>query len=73
MNNGDNKTTKYRLVKKDKLLHTGITDDPEKREDQHQKQFPGSTLKPVDKPTSRDKALEWERTQPKTRTPKKKD
>lgn len=66
------KTTKYQLKKNGKLLHSGITDFPDKRERQHQDQFPGSSLEPVGKPTSRIKALEWEGTQPKTRTPKKK-
>lgn len=66
-------TTKYRLKKNGKLLHSGITDFPDKREQQHQEQFPNSSLEPVDKKTTRSKALEWERTQPKNRTPKKKD
>lgn len=67
----ENKTTKYRLIRNGKLLHSGITDFPAKREQQHQEQFPNSTLKPVGKKTTRAEGYEWERTQPKTRTPKK--
>lgn len=69
----NNTTTKYRLKKNGKLLYSGITDFPDKREQQHQEQFPNSTLEPVGKKTTRSEALEWERKQPKTRTPKKKD
>ena len=53
---------KYHLIKGGKVVHRGITDRPlEDRETEHQRRFPGSHIKQIGRRTTREKALEWER------------
>ena len=54
-------THKYHLKQGRKTVHKGITYDLERREAQHQEQFPGSTIKQVGRRTTRESALKWER------------
>lgn len=54
-------TYKYQLKQGKRIVHRGITDDPERRLLEHQQEFPGSKIKRIGRRTTRDKALEWER------------
>lgn len=54
-------TYKYHLIKDRKVVHRGITDDKDRREGEHQQEFPGSRLKPIGRRTTREAALDWER------------
>lgn len=54
-------TYKYQLKQGHKTVHKGITYDLERREAQHQEQFPGSRIKQVGRRVSRETALKWER------------
>ena len=52
---------KYQLKKGSKVVHRGITSDLERRETEHQAQYPGAKIKQVGRRTTRDAALRWER------------
>ena len=52
-----------------KVNHRGITNDLDRREQEHQEQFPGSHIKQVGIAKTKEGALEWERRQDKTITP----
>ena len=54
-------TYKYHLMQGHKVVHRGITYDLNRREAEHQKDHPGSTIKQVGRRTDRDSALAWER------------
>jgi len=54
-------TYKYHLIKDRKVVHRGITDDPRRREGDHQQEFPGSHIKQIGRRTTREAALKWER------------
>jgi len=54
-------TKKYQLTQGRKIVHRGITNDLERRESEHQQQFPGSKINQVGRSTTRDAALQWER------------
>lgn len=64
--------TTYELRQGRKVVHRGITNNPERRESEHQEQFPNSKLTPVGRAKTKEGALEWEKGQNKTITPKKK-
>lgn len=53
-------TYKYHLIKDRKVVHRGITDDLERREREHQQEYPESRTKQIGRRTTREKALEWE-------------
>lgn len=57
-------TYKYHFKRGHRIVHTGITSDLERREDEHKRNFgeDGHILK-VGRATTRDAALEWEREQ----------
>ena len=55
-------TYKYHLKKGGKIIHRGITNDLNRREAEHQVQFPGSKLEPMGPRVTRESALKWERT-----------
>lgn len=56
-----------------KIVHKGITNDLERREREHQEQFPNSKISQVGNVKTREGALKWEAEQEKTITsPKKK-
>ena len=54
-------TYKYHLKEGKKVVHRGITNDLDRREDEHQKQSPGTEIKQVGRKTTREAALRWER------------
>lgn len=54
-------TFKYHLKEGTKVVHRGITDDLERREDEHQKEFPNTAIHQVGRRTTREAALRWER------------
>jgi len=54
-------TYKYHLIQDRKVVHRGITDDLERRETEHQQEFPGSHIKQIGHKTTWDAALDWER------------
>ncbi len=59
MSNRD--TYKYHLKIGNKIVHRGITDDLDRREEEHQQKWPSGHIKQVGRRTTRDAALEWER------------
>jgi len=54
-------TIKYHLTKDRKVVHRGITNDLERREREHQEEFPGSKIKQIGNKVPRESALKWER------------
>lgn len=54
-------TYKYQLKKGGKVVHRGITNDLNRREAEHQVQYPGTTLKQEGRKVTRESALKWER------------
>ena len=56
-------TYTYRLEKKGKIVHKGITNDLKRREGEHQTQFPGSKIVKEGRVKTRESALEWEQHQ----------
>ena len=54
-------TYKYHVKKGSKVVHRGITNDLDRRESEHQKQYPGAQVKQVGRRTTREAALRWER------------
>ena len=54
-------TYKYHLKQGKKVVHRGITNDLDRREDEHKKQSPGTEIKQVGRKTTREAALRWER------------
>ena len=54
-------THKYHLKEGKQVVHRGITYDLERREAQHQEQFPGSRIQQVGRKVTRDAGLKWER------------
>ena len=54
-------TYKYLLKKGGKIVHRGITNDLNRREAEHQKQFPGTKLQQEGHRVTRESALKWER------------
>lgn len=53
-------TYKYHLKKGNRIVHTGITKDLARREQQHQARFPGTHIVQVGRRTTRSGALAWE-------------
>lgn len=51
------------------VVHRGITNNPLRRQQEHQQQFPFSRLEVVSHPLTKEQALYWERQQLLTRTP----
>ena len=60
----DRDTTKYRIVRNRKTIHVGITNNPERREQEHQRDFgKNARLVKEGRKTTREGALRWEREQ----------
>lgn len=55
-----------------KIVHSGVTNDLERRETEHQQRWPDGRIVKVGAAKTRDSALEWEKTKQKTITPKRK-
>ena len=64
--------TRYDQKKGNKIVHSGITKDPERREEEHQQRWPGSRLVKKGPTVTEDTAKEWEKTKQKSITPKRK-
>ena len=54
-------TYKYHLKRGRKVLLRSITYDLNRREAEHQREFPGSVVKQIGRCTTRAAALKWER------------
>ena len=54
-------TYKYHLKNGKRIIHRGITTDLNRREQEHQTEYPGSKIRQVGRRTMREAALEWER------------
>ncbi len=54
-------TYKYQVRVGRKIVHGGITDDPERREKEHQKKWPKAKLTQVGRRTTEKAAREWEK------------
>ena len=54
-------TYKYHLKEGNKIVHRGITNDLERREQEHQAEHPGAKIQQVGRRTTREAALQWER------------
>lgn len=53
-------TYKYHFKVGNKIKHGGITDDLERREAEHQQQWPKGHIKQVGRVTTEEAAREWE-------------
>lgn len=58
-------TYKYHYKTGHKIVHSGITDDLERREQEHQQNWPSGHIKQVGRKTTEDAAREWEENQKK--------
>lgn len=65
-------TYKYDYKIGNKIVHSGITNDLERREQEHKQRWPSGHIKQVGRRTTRDAALDWEKTKQKTVTPRRK-
>lgn len=54
-------TYKYYFKKEKKIVHGGITDDLERREQEHQQEWPTGHIKQVGRKTTEEAAREWEK------------
>ena len=54
-------TYKYQLKTGHKIVHRGITNDLERREQEHLESYPNAHITQVGRRTTRDAALDWER------------
>lgn len=59
MSNRD--TYKYHFYVGSKRVHSGITNDLERREREHRATYGGGTIKQVGRAVTRESALKWER------------
>ena len=55
-----------------KIVHSGITNDLERREGEHQQRWPQGHIKKVGAAKTEDAALKWEEGKQKTVTPRRK-
>ena len=62
---------RYDFKRGGKTVHSGITKDPDRREQEHKKRFRGGNLSVVGPAVTEKTAREWEKTKRKTITPKK--
>ena len=54
-------TCKYDFKVGNKIVHSGITDDLDRREEEHQQKWPKGHIKQVGKRTTEEAAREWEK------------
>ena len=62
-------TYKYHQKVGNKIVHTGITNDLERREDEHQQKWPNSHIAQIGRRTTEKAALRWEAEQRKAGKP----
>ena len=60
---------KYHFKEGNKIIKSGITNDLERREEEHQQQNPEGHIKQVGRRTTEEAALHWEQSQPKGTPP----
>jgi len=65
-------TYKYDYKVGNKIVHSGITNDLERREQEHQQRWPKGHIKQSGNKTTEDAARDWENERPKSITPEKK-
>ena len=63
---------RYDFKKGHKIIHSGITRHPERREEEHKNRFGGGKLYKVGPKVTEDTAREWEETKQKTITRRRK-
>ena len=63
---------KYDFKVGQKIVHSGITKDLERHEQEHQQRWPSGHITQVGRATTKDAALDWEATKHKTITPRRK-
>jgi len=68
----DRKTYKYDYKVGNKIVHSGITNDLERREQEHQQRWPGGRIVQVGHRTTEEAAREWEQLKQKAITPRRK-
>ena len=54
-------TCKYQFKDVNKVLHRGITNNLDRRESEHKREWPEGHIKQVGRKTTREAALKWER------------
>ncbi len=54
-------TYKYDFVKGGRIVHSGITRDPERREGEHRREYRGGNLRQVGRRTTEEAARTWEK------------
>lgn len=60
MSNTPRDTYKYQFKVGNKIVHGGITKDLERREKEHQQEYPDGHIKQVGRRTTEEAAREWE-------------
>lgn len=53
-------TYKYDFIRGDNIIHSGITDDLERREGEHKREYRGGRISQVGRRTTREAATNWE-------------
>lgn len=53
-------TYKYQFRNKRKIVHGGITNDLERRENEHQEKWPNGSISQVGRKTTEEAAQKWE-------------
>ena len=56
-------TAKYHFKRGNRIVHTGITSDLDRRESEHQARWPDGHIKQVGRKTTEDAARRWENEQ----------
>ena len=64
--------TRYDFKKGNRIIHSGITKVPERREREHKNRFGGGRLVKVGPKVTEDTARKWEKTKRKAITPRRK-
>ena len=54
-------TKKYVFKNGNKIVHGGITNDLDRREEEHKQRWPGGHIKQVGRATTKEAALNWEK------------
>lgn len=65
-------TYKYDYKVGNKIVHSGITNDLDRREQEHQQRWPSGHISQSGRKTTEDGARSWESTRPKSITPARK-
>ena len=65
-------TYTYDFKVRNKIVHSGITKDLERREAEHKRRWPNGRIVKVGAAKTEDKARAWEETKQKTITPRRK-